>query len=279
MQAKNLRRLLRDPSAMVGLTLLLLMTGIALLAPWIAGDPNWIESGSRLQPPSSEYLLGTDERGRDLWARIAYGARTTLGIAGLCTLLAVLIGYVIGILCGYFTIFDAIAMRIIDGMMSFPNIILVMSLVGVLGAGAGPVIFGLTVVLIPAVARVVRSAALAVKNMPMVESARSLGAKDSWILTRYVAPEAATVVIVQATMAFAVTVLSIAALAFLGIGLDPETASWGGSLSAAQEYFSVAWWIAVFPGVAILLTVLGLVLFGDGLRDVLDPRARSRRAA
>lgn len=275
----QLRRLARDPSAMVGLALLTIMCSVALLAPWIAGDPNWIESSDRLQPPSGQYLLGTDERGRDLWARLVYGARTTIGIAGLCTLLAVLIGYAIGILCGYFRWVDAVVMRVIDGMMSFPNIILVMSLVGVLGAGVGPVIFGLTVVLVPAIARVVRSAALAVKNMPMVESAKALGARDRWILTKYVAPEAGTVVIVQATMAFAITVLSIAALSFLGIGLDPETPSWGGSLSAAQQYFSVAWWIAVFPGLAILITVLGLVLFGDGLRDILDPRGRTRRVS
>lgn len=275
----RLRQLLRDPSAMTGAGLLLIMVALALMAPVLGGDPYRVDPANRLLPPSAQYWLGTDETGRDLWTVLLFGARTTLGIAGVCTLIAVATGYAIGILCSYFRPVDAVMMRVIDGMMSFPNIILVMSLVGVLGAGIGPVIFGLTVVLVPAIARVVRSAALAAKGMPMVESARAMGARDSWIVTRYMAPEAVSVAIVQATMAFSITVLSIAALSFLGVGLPADVPSWGGSLSAAQQYIAVAWWIGVFPGVAILLTVLGLVLLGDGFRDVLDPRARTRRAS
>ncbi|WP_216660231.1 ABC transporter permease [Paenarthrobacter sp. CM16] len=262
------------PSPMIGAGILVVIILLAVLAPVLGGDPHLVDPANRLKPPSPQFALGTDESGRDLWTVLLFGAQTTLGIAGLCTLLAVAAGYVIGILCGYYRRFDAIAMRIIDGMMSFPNIILVMSLVGVLGAGMGPVIFGLTIVLVPAIARVVRGAALSAVGMPMVESVRSLGAKDGWILTRYVAPEAVSVLIVQTTLAFSQTVLSIAALSFLGIGLPPDIPSWGASLSAAQQYIYVGWWIAVFPGLAILLTVLGLVLIGDGLRDVFDPRAK-----
>lgn len=279
MHPGTLRRLRADRSAMTGATVLLVMVALAVLAPVLGGDPTFVDPENRLAPPSTQYWLGTDENGRDLWTMLVYGARTTLGIAGACTVLAVLVGYLIGILCGYYRAVDAVVMRVIDGLMSFPNIILVLSLVGVLGAGIGPVVLGLTIVLVPAVARVVRSAALSVKAMPMVESARSLGAPNRWILRRYVAPEAGSVVIVQATTAFSITVLSIAALSFLGVGLSPEIPSWGGSLSAAQQYLSVAWWIGVFPGAAIVLTVLGLVLLGDGLRDVLDPRARTRSAA
>ena len=274
MQLTRLRKLATMPSPMIGAGILAIIILLALLAPFLGGDPHLVDPANRLKPPSPEFALGTDESGRDLWTVLLFGAQTTLGIAGLCTLLAVAAGYVIGILCGYYRRFDAIAMRIIDGMMSFPNIILVMSLVGVLGAGVGPVIFGLTIVLVPAVARVVRGAALSAIGMPMVESVRSLGAKDGWILTRYVAPEAVSVLIVQTTLAFSQTVLSIAALSFLGIGLPPDIPSWGASLSAAQQYIYIGWWIAVFPGLAILLTVLGLVLIGDGLRDVFDPRAK-----
>lgn len=270
----NLKALLKNPSAMIGAGIITVVVLLALLAPILGGDPNFVDPVNRLKSPRAEFPLGTDDLGRDMWTILLYGAQTALGIAGLCTVLAVVVGYVIGILCGYFPKLDAIVMRVIDGMMSFPNIILVMSLVGVLGRGLGPVVFGLTVVLIPPIARVVRSAALSVKSTAMVESARAIGAKDSWILTRYVAPEAVSVLIVQATMGFAATVLSIAALSFLGIGLPPDVPSWGASLSAAQKYIAVAWWIGVFPGVAILVTVLGLILFGDGLRDAMDPRAR-----
>lgn len=270
----NLKALLKNPSALTGFSILAVFILLALLAPVLGGDPNFVDPANRLKPPRAGFPLGTDDLGRDMWTILLYGAQTALGIAGLCTALAVIIGFLVGIACGYFPKVDTVVMRIIDGMMSFPNIILVMSLVGVLGRGLGPVIFGLTVVLIPPIARVVRSAAVSVKSTAMVESARAIGAKDSWILSRYVAPEAVSVLIVQATLGFAATVLSIAALSFLGIGLPPEIPSWGASLSAAQRYISVAWWIGVFPGLAILLTVLGLILVGDGLRDSMDPRAR-----
>lgn len=259
---------------MVGVVMLLAIIALALLAPVLGNDPKVLDPTSRLQAPGGEFPLGTDTDGRDLWTMLLYGAQTSLLIAGACTVLAVIIGFLIGITAGYFRTFDAIMMRVIDGMMAFPNIILVLSLVGVLGRGIVPVIIGLTIVLIPPIARVVRSAALGVKSSAMVESARSIGAKDGWILSRYVAPESTSVLIVQTTMGFAQTVLSIAALSFLGVGLPPDVPSWGTTLSAAQQYMQMAWWMAVFPGVAILVTVLALILIGDGLRDAMDPRAR-----
>lgn len=271
---EQLRSFLRDPAAMVGVGLVAVMVCIALAAPVISGDPGLLDPRMRLQAPSPEHPLGTDDSGRDLWTMIAYGAQSSLAIAGGCIAGAIVLGFLIGVAAGYFKTFDAITMRIIDGMMAFPNIILVLSLVGVLGRGVAPLMFGLTIVLIPPIARVVRSAALGAKSSAAVESARAIGASDGWILARYVAPESASVLIVQATMGFAQTVLSIAALSFLGIGLPPDVPSWGATLSAAQQYIQVAWWIAVFPGVAILLTVLGLILIGDGLRDAMDPRAR-----
>lgn len=271
---EQLRSFLRDPAAMLGVGLILAITLIAIAAPILGGDPNLLDPRNRLQPPGGDHPLGTDDMGRDLWTMLVYGAQSSLAIAGTCISIAIVLGFLVGIAAGYFKTFDAITMRIIDGMMAFPNIILVLSLVGVLGRGVGPLVFGLTIVLIPPIARVVRSAALGVKTSAAVESARAIGASDGWILARYVAPESASVLIVQATMGFAQTVLSIAALSFLGIGLPPDVPSWGATLSAAQQYIHVAWWIAVFPGIAILLTVLGLILAGDGLRDALDPRAR-----
>lgn len=264
-----------NKSAMVGLVLVAVMVLLALLAPILGQDVDRLNSGSRLLAPGTEgYPLGTDNYGRDLWTVILYGAQTSLGIAALCTLFGVIFGFAIGITCGYFRWVDAVLMRVMDGLMAFPNIIIVLSLVGVMGNGYGPVIFGLTIVLVPPIARVVRSSALKVKEMPMVESARSIGATDPWILRKYVAPESLSVLIVQTTQAFASTILSIAALSFLGIGLSPEDPNWGASLSAGQDYIRVAWWLGVFPGIAILISVLGLILLGDGIRDTLDPHAR-----
>jgi peptide/nickel transport system permease protein len=264
---------------MTGVVIISVVITLGLLAPVLGGDPRRVDPANRLRPPSAEYFLGTDEMGRDLWTVLLYGAQTSIGIAGTCTVLAIVIGYLTGVLSGYFPAVDAVMMRIMDGLMSFPNIILVMALIGVVGNGIPAVVFGLTVVLVPPMARVVRSATLSARELPMVESAVSLGAKTRWILTKYVAPEAISVVIVQATMAFSMTVLSIAALSFLGIGLPPDVPSWGSSLSSAQQYFNVAWWIGVFPGLAILVTVLGLILLGDGLRDIFDPRSTTVRAA
>lgn len=265
--------LLRDRTAMAGAALLGLMIALAVLAPLLGADPYRVDPTSTLRPPSASHWFGTDEKGRDLWTMVVHGARTSLGIGAVTTALAVLTGYLLGVLCGYFRWVDAVVMRVVDGLMSFPSIVLVISLVGVLGDGVGTMITGLTVVMVPMVTRVVRGSALAVKATPMVESATSLGSRTGWVLRRYVAPEALSVTIVQATLAFSVTVLSVAALSFLGIGLPPDVPSWGSSLSAAQQYFYSAWWIGVFPGLAIVTTVLGLVLLGDGLRDVFDPRS------
>lgn len=271
----NLLEIRHNKSAMVGLVLVVIMVLLALLAPVLGEDVDRLDPGSRLLAPGVDaHPLGTDHYGRDLWTVILYGAQTSLGIAAVCTIIAIVIGFLVGIICGYWSWADAILMRVMDGLMAFPNIIIVLSLVGVMGSGLGPVIFGLTVVLIPPISRVVRSSALKVKDMAMVESARSIGATDGWLLRKYVAPESVSVLIVQATQGFAATILSIAALSFLGIGLDPDDPNWGAALSAGQDYIRTAWWLGIFPGIAILVSVLGLILLGDGIRDTLDPHAR-----
>lgn len=272
-----LRRLLSLPSAAIGLGLLAIILGLIVFAPLISGDPQIIDPANRLEAPTSGHPLGTDDQGRDLWTILLYGGQTAFSISAVCTALALVAGFIIGICCGYFSSFDLVMSRVIDGLMAFPNIILVMSFVGVLGSGVTPVVVGLTIVLIPPIARVVRAAALKMRSLPMVESARTIGAGHLWILRKYVAPESTSVVVVQATMGFVQTILSIAALSFLGIGLPPEVPSWGTTLSVAQQYIGVAWWLAVFPGVAILISVLALILIGDGLRDLLDPQTARRR--
>ncbi|MCR6492215.1 ABC transporter permease [Cellulomonas sp. P24] len=200
-------------------------------------------------------------------------------IAVTSTLLAVTVGFIIGVLAGYFRTFDGVVMRVMDGLMSFPTVVLMISLVGVMGNGPTPLVVGMAITMVPATARLVRGTSLAAKQQTSVESARAIGTRVPRILLRYIAPEGVSVVIVQVTMSLATGILVIAALSFIGIGLDPSTPTWGGALSAAQQYFKPAWWMAVFPGLAIFVTVLGLVLLGDALRDVLDPRSPSRGMA
>ncbi|WP_223627085.1 ABC transporter permease [Microbacterium sp. EST19A] len=271
--ARTSRALLREPNTLVGAGLLLLIIVISVAAPLINTDPNVVEPLNRLQSPSAEHLFGTDNLGRDVFGLTVWGGRAALLITVVSTAIAVLVGYVIGVLAGYYRGFDSVIMRIMDGLMSFPTVVLMISLVGVLGNGVAPLIVGMSIALVPATARLVRGAALSAKELTSVESARAIGARTPRILLRYIAPEGVSVIIVQSTMALATGILVIASLSFIGIGLDPSIPTWGGQLSSAQQYFNPAWWMAVFPGLAIFLTVLGLVLLGDALRDALDPRS------
>lgn len=259
--------------ALVGGFALVMVAILSLAAPWLTEDPNAVDPRSRLMAPSAAHLFGTDNLGRDVFAQTMWGGRMALLISAVSTAIALLVGYTTGVVCGYFRGVDAVVMRVMDGLMSFPSVILMISLVGVLGNGVVPLVIGMSITLVPGIARLVRGAALSAKELTMVESARAVGARRSHILLRYIAPEGISTAIVQTTTALSGGILTIAALAFIGIGLDPSIPTWGGALSAAQQYFSPAWWMAVFPGVAIFVSVLGLVLVGDALRDVLDPRS------
>lgn len=272
MFTRTLRRLRYEPGAIAGAVILMLVVILSAIAPLVTQNPQSTDPLSRLAAPNGAHLLGTDNLGRDVLAQTMWGGRVALIISATSAAVAIILGYVIGVLAGYFRVFDSIVMRVMDGLMSFPSIILTISLIGVLGNGMIPLIIGLSVTMIPVVARIVRGTALAAKEFTMVESARAIGAKTPRILLRYIAPEGISVVIVQATMLLASGILAIAALSFLGIGLDPSTPSWGSALSSAQQYFNPAWWMAVFPGFAILITIFGFILLGDALRDVLDPR-------
>jgi len=262
-------RFLRHGGGMTGLVLIVFIIAISLLAPALTENPSAVDPLNRLAAPSSSHLFGTDHLGRDVFAQTLWGGRSTLTVTVLAAILGIAIGYIIGVCAGYFRLFDGPVMRVMDGLMSFPSIVLMISLVGVLGNGLVPLVTGLTIGMVPAVARVVRSTSLSAKELPMVESARAIGARTPYILMRFIAPSARSVVTVQAVMQLASGVSAIAALSFLGIGLDPDVPSWGAALSYAQQYFT-SWWMAIFPGLAILLTILGFVLIGDALRDVLD---------
>ncbi|MCW5658967.1 MAG: ABC transporter permease [Burkholderiaceae bacterium] len=255
--------------------LLVGVVAAALLAGPLSGlDPNETAVSQRLRWPSVAHWLGTDELGRDLFARIAFGGRYSLAIAGLTALGAVAAGTVLGLAAGYFQRLDAMLMRLVDAMMSFPDILLAVALVGILGASMLNVVLALVLVYTPRVARVVRASTLVVRELLFVEAARALGAPTVRILWRHVLPNLVSPITVQGTFIFAYAVLAEAALSFLGVGVPPEIPTWGTMVAGSQAYAHQALWIVLFPGLAIIVTALSLQVLGDGIRDLLDPRLR-----
>lgn len=252
--------------------------GLAVAAaPVLASsDPLFVNVEARLQPPSGEWLMGTDNFGRDIMARVLYGGRASLLIGLAVVVLAVGGGSVIGLLAGYNRTFDAISMRIVDGLISFPALVLAIGMVGVLGPGAVTVILALSIVFAPRVVRIVRGSVLVAKEEPFVEATVSLGAGDGYIIRRHLLPSVWSPIIVQASFIFSFAVLGEAALSFLGVGVPAEIPSWGNILSDARVYLDTAWWMSLFPGLTIVATVLVLNVIGDDLRDALDPTLKVR---
>ncbi|WP_058624061.1 ABC transporter permease [Microbacterium testaceum] len=270
------RRLLHRPIAVVALILLLVMAGAALLAPVLAGDPNAFVAVERLRPPSATHIFGTDNLGRDVYSRTVFGAQASLTVGVVTAVITTAIGVVLGILAGMFRWFDAVVMRIVDGVMSFPIIVLALAMTAILGPGLGTVILAMTIVFVPGMTRVVRSSALVASELPMVDSARAIGAGSIRIFWRYILPQATTPVLVQAAITFTTAVLVESALSFIGAGLPPNVPSWGASLSEARSYLTSAVWMWGFPGLALILTVLAMNIVIDNVRDILDPRAGGR---
>ncbi len=272
-----LRALGRSRSTTIGGGIVLLVALVALLAPLLSPyDPLGIDVPSRLVGPGAEHLFGTDNMGRDIFSRVVFGARISLLIGSLVVTCAAGAGIVLGLLAGYNNRVDRILMRIMDGLMAFPTTLLAIALMAALGARLSNVIIALAIVFTPRVARVVRSVTLVVRELDYVQAAQALGAPDSRILARHVLPNCLAPVIVQGTFIFAESVLAEAALSFLGVGLPPYIPSWGTIITAGRMFMQTAPWITIFPGVAILVAVLGLNLLGDGLRDLADPRLRGR---
>jgi peptide/nickel transport system permease protein len=265
----------RRKIALVGLAIITLIALLAVLAPLISPyPPGQMRISQRLRPPSAQNWFGTDEFGRDIFARVIYGARISLMAGALTVLVACVCGTVLGIVAGFFTRLDAIVSRVIDGMMAFPDILLAIALVAVLQPSLSNVVIALGVVYTPRVARVVRAATLVIRELPYVEAARAIGLPTWLILTRHVLRNLTSPIIVQGTFIFAYAILAEAGLSFLGTGVSPETPTWGTIIAGGQQYARQADWIMIFPGLAIVLAVLSLQLVGDGLRDFLDPRLR-----
>lgn len=236
-------------------------------------DPYSIDTSLRLQAPSFAHPLGTDDYGRDLLARSMYGARTSLAV-GLCTAFSVtVLGLVIGLYASMYKALDYVLMRICDGLMAIPAILLAIALMAVLGASMWNCVIALTVVYTPSMARIARSRALVIKGMPYIEALRAQGASTSRIVWLHIAPNALAPLLVQATIVFGEAILAEAALSFLGIGISAPTASWGDTLQAGKGYITRAWWMVADPGTLIVVSVLSLIFVGDGLRDMLDPRS------
>lgn len=267
----------RNPTMAAGIVVVTVMTIISVVAPLlVARDPQALDPINRLRAPSREYYFGTDHLGRDIYARTVYGGRVSLVVGSSVAILSMLCGVVFGLISGYFKRVDAIVMRVMDGIMAFPALLLAIALVALLTASIQNVIIALTVVEAPRATRVVRAAVLSLVGRDFVEAARALGAGAPRILIRHILPNTIAPLIVQGSFIFAAAVLTEASLSFLGAGTPPTIPSWGNIMGEGRQYIQRAVWVTFFPGMFLTVTVLGINLVGDGLRDLLDPRLARR---
>ncbi len=271
-----MKRLL-TPKSLVGLSIILAAAAVAVVAPLLipASFATRMQLALRLQPPSAAHWLGTDQLGRDLFYRVLLGARTSLTIAGAAVAISVALGLPLGVVSGYFRGWtDIILMRLVDALLSFPALLLALTISAMLGPSVPNTIIAIGVAFTPFLARIVRGEALRVAQMPYVEAARAAGTSDFWMIVWHVLPNVAPLVIVQGTISLAFAILAEAGLSFLGLGTQPPQSSWGLMIQSSRDYLDIAPWTALVPGAAVALTVLALNMFGDVLRDMLDPRAR-----
>ncbi|OWJ67810.1 ABC transporter permease [Inquilinus limosus] len=272
---KLARLLLRRKTAMIGLIILVVLVLAAALAPWITSyAPQKLSIVNRLKPPSAAHWFGTDEFGRDVFTRAVYGGRLSLFVGFSVVILSSVLGIVLGLVAGFFRSADKVVARVIDAMMAFPDILLAISLVAALGPSLVNVIVALGIVYTPRLARIVRASTLVIRELPFVEAARALGVSTWRIVTAHVLRNLWSPILVQGTFIFAYAILAEAGLSFLGVGVSPEIPTWGTMINAGQQYMGSADWMMVFPGLAIVLSVVSLQMVGDGLRDILDPRLR-----
>ncbi|HEY0421644.1 MAG TPA: ABC transporter permease [Acetobacteraceae bacterium] len=271
----TLRRLFRHRLFLTGLALFGIIALAGILAPVIAPvDPTKLAMRFKFREPGSDFIFGTDNFGRSLWSRVVWGAQLSLYIGASVVALNAVFGTLIGALAGYFRRLDNGLMRVNDAMMAFPAILLAIGVTAVLGPSTFNAILALSIVYIPRTARIVRSSVIVLREMEYVQAAVAAGAGHWRILRRHILPNAMAPLIVQLSFLFAYAVLSEATLSFLGLGAVPPTPTWGNIMSEGRQYLSEAPWIISIPGVALMITVMGLNLLGDGLRDVLDPRLR-----
>ena len=263
------------PHIVIGGLLLVVVLLVALGAPLLTSiDPQFVQPEQRLAPPSALHPAGTDNFGRDLFSRTVYGARVSLAVGGFVAVLATTLGTALGLIAGYYPRVDGPLMRLMDSLMAFPGIVLAVAIMAAVGPQVANVVIALSVVYTPRIVRLVRSIVLVVREMQYIEAARSVGLRDARIIARHILPNCLSVLTVQSTFIFAEAVLAEAALSFLGVGTPPYIPSWGIILGEARTYIRDAPWMMLLPGIALSMTVLGLNLLGDGLRDLLDPRQR-----
>jgi len=275
----NWKRFARNRLAVAGLVVFILLVLSALLAPQLAPhDPNLQDWKIRLQPPSAEHPFGTDEFGRDLLSRTLYGGQVSLVAGVVPVLLGATVGTLIGLVAGYMGgRWDQILMRLLDVLLAFPMIFLALAIVGTLGPGLLNAMLAVAVVSVPGYARVVRGQVLTLREREFVAAAQAAGASHTRVLLRHLLPNILSPLLVQATLSVGSAILTTASLSFLGLGTQPPTSDWGEMLASGRQYLPEAWWLAVFPGLFVMLAVLSVNLVGDGLRDYFDPKSKNDR--
>lgn len=270
------RRLTRNRAALVGGVVFVMVVLSAVLAPIVAPyQPDALDFTAMLAPPGPAHLFGTDEQGRDLLARVLYGGRISLSMGFVAVAIAAGIGVALGLVAGYYEgSIGSLIMRAMDVMLAFPGILLALAVVSMLGPGITPVMVAVGIASIPQFTRVTQSSALATKEVEYVLGARAVGSSPTRIVVRHILPNIFAPIMVLITTGLAATLITGAALSFLGLGAQPPTAEWGNMLANGRVYLETAPWITIFPGLAIMVTVMAINLFGDGLRDALDPRLK-----
>jgi ABC-type dipeptide/oligopeptide/nickel transport system permease subunit len=270
------RRLRRSKSALIGGGLLLAIVVGALLAPLISPyDPIKTSQRTSLEAPSATHLMGTDRFGRDVLTRVLWGGRLSLPVGFVSVVIAAVIGVALGLLAGFYGgRLDALIMRCVDLLLAFPGILLALAIVAILGASLLNLMIAVGIASIPDYVRITRGTVLSIKEREFVLAARTVGARDTALLLRHILPNVLAPLIVLATLGMASAIITGSALSFLGLGIKPPTPEWGNMLSEGREFLQRAWWVAFFPGLAIMLTVFAINLLGDGLRDALDPRIK-----
>lgn len=272
-----IRRLRKNKLAMTGLIILLLLIAASLLAPWIA--PYGYDDQDvtrRFLSPCPEFWMGTDSLGRDIFSRVLYGGRISLMVGILATGSSAVIGIILGAIAGYFGgKRDNVIMRALDVLMAMPQILLAIAIAATLGTGVRNAVIAVSVANVPRFARVVRAPILAQRNQEYIEAAVAVNAKDQRIIFRHILPNVMAPIIVEVTLGVGIAIISTAGLSFLGLGVQPPVPEWGAMLSAGRQYIRDYWHVVTFPGIAIMLTVFSLNVFGDGLRDALDPRLKN----
>lgn len=269
------KKLIKNKGAVIGSLILLFFIITSVFAPLFSSYPvNEMNFADKLMGPSASHWLGTDEFGRDIWTRILYGGRVSLLMGLVAVIISGTLGVILGVIAGYYRRLDIYIMQFIDILMVFPSLLMAIAIVAVLGVSLVNAMIAVAISAVPSFVRVVRGAVLSIREMEYVEAARALGVSNGKIIFKHILPNVLSPIIVLATLEFGSAILAAAALSFLGLGAQPPNPEWGALVYVGKSFLSQAWWMTLFPGLAIMLVVLGFNLLGDGLRDALDPKSK-----